>query len=128
LIAVDSSALIAILRKESRGQECLEALARDPELIISAATLAEVRIVARRWGVLAELENLLAGLPIAVIPADQDTALRVPAIHARWGKKNHAAELNIIDCFSYDVAKQFGCPLLYIGNDFSQTDIPSALA
>jgi ribonuclease VapC len=31
------------------------------------------------------------------------------------------------DCFAYDVAKQNACPLLFVGNDFSRTDIESAL-
>ena len=127
MIAVDTSALIAILIEEEAGSVCLDALARDTEPIMSAVSLVECRMVARKHGVLEDLSDLLARIPIEMIGADRDTADRVAAIQIKWGKGNHRAHLNILDCFSYDVAKQFGCPLLFIGNDFSQTDIPTAL-
>jgi ribonuclease VapC len=31
------------------------------------------------------------------------------------------------DCFVYTLAKERGCPLLYIGNDFAKTDVTSVL-
>ncbi|MEO8882509.1 MAG: type II toxin-antitoxin system VapC family toxin [Devosia sp.] len=127
MIAVDTSALIAILLKEELADACRQVLSRDTQPIISAATLAEALIVARGRGVLADLKSLLSLLPIETLPIDEATSLRVAAIQAVWGKRNHPAALNIMDCFSYDVAKENDCPLLYIGNDFSQTDIRSAL-
>lgn len=63
-----------------------------------------------------------------IVPVDEATSYRAGEIYTRWGKGLHPAALNYCDCFSYDVAKQLDCPLLYIGNDFSQTDIVSALA
>lgn len=45
----------------------------------------------------------------------------------QWGKGIHPAALNFGDCFSYEVAKEHGCPLLYVGSDFSETDIEGAL-
>jgi ribonuclease VapC len=128
VIAVDSSALMAILLEEDWADECREALVRDTEPLISAATLAEVYIVSRGRNVLTELEMLLTSIPIDVIPADGETAARVSAIHARWGRKRHPAELNIVDCFSYDVAREHDCPLLFVGNDFARTDVRRALA
>jgi ribonuclease VapC len=128
VIALDSSALLAILLNEPRAFECREALLRETEPVMSATTLAESFIVARTRGVLGDLQVLLASIPIDIISVDEDTSARVSEIYARWGKRNHPAELNIIDCFSYDVARQFDCPLLFIGNDFSQTDITSVLA
>ncbi|MGA0597168.1 PIN domain-containing protein [Enterovirga sp. CN4-39] len=47
----------------------------------------------------------------------------------RYGRgRGHPAKLNFGDCMSYAVAKVHGIPLLYKGEDFSQTDIVSALA
>lgn len=43
------------------------------------------------------------------------------------GKGRHPAALNFGDCFSYALAKTTGEPLLFKGDDFKQTDIPSAL-
>ena len=84
-------------------------------------------MVARGKEVEVELIELLGRLPIEIISIDAETPWRVSEIHRRWGKGNHPARLNFVDCFSYDVARQNDCPLLYIGNDFSQTDIRSAL-
>ena len=52
---------------------------------------------------------------------------RVAAAYARWGKGVHPAGLNSGDCFSYEVAKHHLCPLLFIGNDFSKTDLVGVL-
>ncbi len=46
--------------------------------------------------------------------------------HLRYGKGRHPARLNLSDCFAYALAKQLDAPLLYKGDDFSQTDIRSA--
>jgi ribonuclease VapC len=93
MIAVDTSALMAIALGEAEADACIGILAAEPEIVISAGTVAEALIVAAR----------------------------------RWGKGADPAGLNFGDCFSYEVAKEHSCPLLYLGNDFSQTDIESAL-
>jgi len=41
----------------------------------------------------------------------------------KFGKGHHPAKLNLGDCCSYALAKYSGEPLLFKGNDFSQTDI-----
>ncbi len=84
-------------------------------------------MVSRSRQVEAELIDLVSQLPFEIVPADIDAPWRINEIHRRWGKGRHPAHLNIVDCFSYDVARQFGCPLLYIGDDFGKTDIASAL-
>jgi ribonuclease VapC len=45
-----------------------------------------------------------------------------------YGKGNHPAGLNIGDCCAYALAKYTGEPLLFKGNDFSQTDIRPVIA
>ncbi len=38
------------------------------------------------------------------------------------------AERDILgDRFAYDVAQEYGCPLLYVGNGFSKTDVQGVL-
>ena len=39
-----------------------------------------------------------------------------------------SAALNFGDCFAYDVANEYSCPLLFVGNGFARTDLASALA
>ncbi|MGT2479980.1 type II toxin-antitoxin system VapC family toxin [Methylobacterium oryzae CBMB20] len=57
---------------------------------------------------------------------DRRAALALAA-HARYGKGRHPARLNLGDCFAYACARVHGVPLLYVGDDFPQTDIRSAL-
>lgn len=41
----------------------------------------------------------------------------------RYGKGRHPARLNLGDCMTYATAAVAGEPLLFIGNDFTRTDI-----
>ena len=41
----------------------------------------------------------------------------------RFGKGRHPAALNFGDCMTYAIAKVADQPLLFVGNDFSQTDL-----
>jgi ribonuclease VapC len=127
LIAVDTSALIAILLKEPPAQRCIDALSTESTLLMSAATMAEALIVAARRGFGAEMVALLDHLVLQVIDVDTLTAQRVAKIYVKWGKGLHPAGLNFGDCFAYDVAQNFDCPLLYVGKDFARTDVQSAL-
>ena len=47
---------------------------------------------------------------------------------ARYGKVvGHMADLNFGDCFAYAHALARGEALLFVGDDFTHTDVPSAL-
>ena len=127
MIAVDTSALMAILRKEELGEACEAALRTDQPILMSAATLAECLIVARRKQALPGMNVLLALLELQIIDVTPDVARAAADAYGRWGKGFHDADLNYGDCFSYVTAKDNDCPLLYVGNDFGQTDIRSAL-
>ena len=123
MMAVDTSALMAVILNEARAADCTALLEREAELVISAATVAEALIVSDRRGVHAEMARLLDGLGFEVVPVTTATARRIVEIYRRWGKGRHEASLNFGDCFAYDVAKTNDCPLLFVGNDFSKTDI-----
>jgi ribonuclease VapC len=127
LIAVDTSALMAILLDEPEAEACIALLSGPDDLVISAGTVAEALIVARHRGVGPEMARLLDGLGFDVVPVTAAAAGRIAAAYALWGKGIHPAGLNFGDCFAYEVAQDRACPLLYIGQDFSRTDIASAL-
>jgi ribonuclease VapC len=127
MIAIDTSAIMAILLQEPTAEACVEAIATEPNLVISSATMAETLIVAGRRNIRAEAARLIDGLGLEVVPVTSASAKRAADAYARWGKGIHPAGLNFGDCFAYEVAKERACPLLYIGNDFAQTDIDSAL-
>jgi ribonuclease VapC len=126
MIAVDTSALMAILLDEAHAERCMAALEAEPEVLISAGTVAEALIVAAMRNVGEEMARLIDGLGFDIVDLTPASARRVAAAYARWGKGNHRAALNFGDCFAYEVAKQHDCPLLYVGNDFARTDIRSA--
>lgn len=127
MIAVDTSALMAILRKEELGEACEAALRTDQPILMSAATLAECLIVARRKRTLPGMNILLDLLELQIIDVTSDVAQAAAEAYGRWGKGFHDADLNYGDCFSYVTAKANDCPLLYVGDDFAQTDIRNAL-
>ncbi|MFD2265369.1 type II toxin-antitoxin system VapC family toxin [Lacibacterium aquatile] len=89
--------------------------------------MAEAMIVAGQRNLGAPLLALIEETGVEVVPVTGGSAARIAEIYARWGKGNHPARLNLGDCFAYDVAKQHNCPLLYVGEDFAQTDIVGAL-
>lgn len=127
MIALDTSALMAIVLHEEAGPACMTALKTDDRLLISAGTLTESLIVARGRNCGTDMQTLLEGLGLEVVPVDAAGARRAASAHARWGRGARSAGLNFGDCFAYDVAKENDCSLLYVGRDFAKTDIKSAL-
>jgi ribonuclease VapC len=127
MIAVDSSALMAILLSEPEADACATALEADPHVLISAGTMAEALIVAARRNLRDEMETLIQDLAIEVISVTPAAARRIAAAYEQWGKGVHPAGLNFGDCFAYEAAKEHACPLLFVGDDFTKTDIASAL-
>ncbi|QYF85983.1 type II toxin-antitoxin system VapC family toxin [Brevundimonas sp. PAMC22021] len=128
MIAVDTSALMAILLEEPQADACASALETDDALVISTATMAEALIVAERRGLGAEMERLIDGLGFEQAAVTADVARRIAGIYGRWGKGVHAAALNFGDCFAYEVADRRSVPLLFVGEDFARTPLTSALA
>ncbi|TWS96612.1 type II toxin-antitoxin system VapC family toxin [Reyranella sp. CPCC 100927] len=128
MIAVDTSALMAIVLDEPQAEACIAALVTQDEIMVSAATVAEALIVAARRNVGAEMATLIDGLGVTVVDVTPAVARRVAEAYGRWGKGLHPAGLNVGDCFAYDVATACGCALLYVGEDFAGTDLRSALA
>jgi ribonuclease VapC len=129
VIVVDTSALMAILKTETAAAEC-EAILSDESrrLLMSAAILTEANIVAARNQRLAELKMLITASTIEIIPLTLARAELAAAAYQRFGKGFHPAALNFGDCFSYATAKEFDCPLLYVGDDFARTDVRAALS
>ncbi|MBL8296298.1 MAG: type II toxin-antitoxin system VapC family toxin [Bryobacterales bacterium] len=127
MIAVDTSALMAIVLDEPEADACIAALEAEESVLISAGTLAEVLIVAARRNIGEEIASLIDGLGFEIVSVTPASARRVSQVYRQWGKGLHPAGLNFGDCFAYDVAKTHGCRLLYVGDDFAKTDIPSVL-
>ncbi len=127
MIVLDTSALMAIALREPEAKACIGAVESEDDIRISAVTLAEALIVAERRGVADEVHAILETLGVEIVDVTGMAARRVSEAYRKWGKGFHAASLNFGDCFAYDLARQSNCALLYIGNDFSRTDIKGAL-
>jgi ribonuclease VapC len=127
MIAVDTSALMAILLDEAEANACIAVLEAEDDIMISAGTIAEALIVAARRNVREEMASLIDGLGFNAVAVTPAAARRIALAYAQWGKGVHAEGLNFGDCFAYEVAKEHDCPLLYVGDDFAKTDIRGLL-
>jgi ribonuclease VapC len=127
MIAVDTSALMAIVLDEPEAAACCAVLEAEDNLVISAGTVAEALAVAGRRNVREEMERLIEGLGFEIAAVTRASARRVAQAYESWGKGWHPAALNFGDCFAYEVAKEQGCRLLFVANNFRQTDIASVL-
>ncbi len=127
MIAVDTSALMAILLDEPEADACIAVLEAETHVLLSAGTAAEALIVAGRRGLAQDMVRLIEGLGLELVTVTAAAARRIAAAHQLWGKGNHRAGLNFGDCFAYEVAQEHSCRLLYIGDDFRKTDIEGVL-
>ena len=128
-MAIDSSALLAVLLGAPEAERLAAAIAADPTRLASAFSALEAGIVveARKGDAGGrELDLLLhrAGIELVPLTASQHEIAR----HAwrRFGKGRDPAGLNIGDCCSYALAKSSAEPLLFTGSDFARTDLPAA--
>jgi ribonuclease VapC len=125
VIVVDASAAMAILFQEHGYQELAAKLERADSCSMSPVSYAEVTMA---------LSRTLRDPKFAAdqyIRQTRITICEIDAVQAEWcvlafmayGKGRHPARLNLGDCFSYAAAKALNSPLLFVGNDFAQTDI-----
>ena len=125
MIAVDTSALMAIVLGEAEADTCIKVLEAETEVLVSAGTVAEALIVAARQNIGEEMARLIDGLGFEIVTVTPASARRIAQAYERWGKGVHPASLNFGDCFAYEVAKEHSCRLLFVGDDFSKTDVES---
>ena len=127
MIVIDTSALMAILLGEPGAEACRGAIDVQSEILIAAPTLTETLIVAAGRKLHGEMARLIDDLVLTVIPLSEDLAYAAIRGYLRWGKGFHPAGLNLGDSFAYALAKDRDCPLLYVGDDFTQADIRPAI-
>jgi ribonuclease VapC len=128
-VIVDSSAVVAVLRGEPGYEEIEQAMCEADVLAIGAPTLVESAVVMGRSdgeGGIAALSRFVRDLEIVVVPFDETHAEVATEAFVGFGKGRHPAGLNYGDCMTYATARRAGRPLLFIGDDFAQTDIEAA--
>jgi ribonuclease VapC len=131
MIAVDTSALIAIILNEPEREQFLALLDAAPAILMSSSSLVETRLVAWSRGqqlLVDEINALIVAYGIEIVPTGRPDADAAHVANISYGKgSGHPAQLNFGDLFSYALAKVRDVPLLFKGDDFGKTDIASAL-
>lgn len=131
MIVIDTSALFAILNAENEASIYADCIFRANQCAISSATRVELGTIClnRLTSGLVRMEQLLEAFSITTKDLDVEQADLAIRAYGRFGKgRGNKAGLNLGDCFSYALAKSLDVPLLFKGDDFTHTDIRSALA
>lgn len=132
MIAVDTSALVAIMFGEVERDGYLAILDSADGISISAGTVIEARMVVHGRGgpsLREKLDRLCQDYRMNIIPTGEDEIELAQHGFATYGKgSGHPAQLNFGDLFAYALAKSRDIPLLFKGNDFARTDVKSASA
>jgi ribonuclease VapC len=129
-VFVETSAIVSMVAREP-GYKALATQIETATLALTSPVviLEASMVLASRLGVEPDqaesrVRTVLEQGGVAIAAIDDATAKLAIEAFARFGKgRGHPARLNMADCLSYACAKQHRVPLLYIGNDFAQTDL-----
>ncbi|MGC5167948.1 type II toxin-antitoxin system VapC family toxin [Luteimicrobium sp. DT211] len=128
---VETSALIALALDEPEAAAFEHAMTEAEHLAMSAANYVEAFVVAENIGdpVLArQLEQLIRAYGIEIVPVSALQAATAAAAYRDYGRRSgHRAKLNFGDTFGYALAVTTDQPLLFKGDDFSETDVRRTL-
>jgi ribonuclease VapC len=142
-VVVDASAIIAVLAEEPKGPEVVRAVKDHggpfavPPMTVFEATLGLARArIGRARAItsediataLAAVEKFCEALQAEEPSVTPDLVRKAVEAAARFGKiVGHKADLNFGDCFAYAHAQARGDALLFLGDDFTHTDVQSVL-
>jgi ribonuclease VapC len=146
MIFLDASAVVAIITREKDSAVLLsKIMASRGSISYSSLTMFEAVIaIARKDAIsihgdqrptpphmieqarkdVGDLMKSIGAVEVDMSAGLHDTALDAAKKYGRF--VGHPAKLNFGDCFSYATAKSLKAPLLFVGNDFAQTDIEVA--
>ncbi len=127
---VDTSALVAIIKREPEQAAFSAVLEAEKDLKISAATYLEASIVLdgmKKPEISRTLDDLIERAQIEIEPVTAEQARIARQAYRDYGRgSGHPANLNFGDCFSYALARAKREPILYKGDDFGHTDLRPA--
>ena len=125
-MVIDTSALVAMLFDEPDAEQFELAIELASRRLMSAASILETSIVVEsRFGESGgrEFDLLLYKAQIEIVAVTPEQIDIARHAYRTYGKGRHSAGLNFGDCFVYALSIVSGEPLLFKGNDFSQTDV-----
>lgn len=123
---IDTSALLAILYQEEDAEWFAAAIALAAVRRMSAANFLEAAINIDTHGdpeASRQLDTFIRHAEIEIAAVTLEQAQIARQAYQDFGKGRHKAALNFGDCFAYALVRATGEPLLFKGNDFSNTDI-----
>lgn len=127
---VDTSVLIAILKREPEAPAFSAILETEQDVKMSAAAYLESSIVIdglRNPTMSHSLDEVIEKSRIFIEPVTAEQAKIARQAYHDYGKgSGHPANLNFGDCFSYALARVKREPMLFKGDDFIHTDIRPA--
>jgi ribonuclease VapC len=130
-VIVDTSAIVAIARGEAGAEALKDALVHSANSRMSAASYVELCAVMQRPGrpeINRTVDRLLEDYEIRIAAFDADQARAAAQAYRDYGRgSGHPARLNLGDSYSYALAHVTGEPLLFLGDDFTYTDVRPAL-
>jgi ribonuclease VapC len=129
VIVVDTSAVIAIMRGEPEASTFEEILDGADAAIMSVVSHVEAHMVIagrRPDADFDRVEEWFLALGIEIVSVTPEQGILAVKAFLEYGKGRHPARLNLSDCFAYALAKHRDLPLLFKGEDFTQTDLAPA--
>lgn len=129
---VDASAIVAILAGEVDAPALSARFSRAETVRTSAIAIYEAVLgLARAQNLsiadaVTAVSDLLSDAQAEIIPITAEIGREAIRAFTRYGSGQHPARLNMGDCFAYACARALDVPLLFKGDDFPQTDIPTA--
>jgi ribonuclease VapC len=130
-VIVDTSALLAILNSEEESVLFTEKILNASKARLSVASYIEASLRVDRFKDPKRsrmLTDEIRKLRLVLEPVTLEQAeIARAALHDYGRGSGHPARLNYGDAFAYALAKVYDEPLLYKGDDFSHTDVVSAL-
>ena len=131
---IDASALVAMITNEPERDLFRDRVLTEGDPLWSAMACWEAVSAVRRRGELtvdAARELVMQSADFfslrLVSVGQRELSAALDAYQTYGRNSGHPAKLNMGDCFGYAVAAEAALPILFKGDDFSRTDLPTAL-
>ena len=120
---IDTSVVVAIHNKEEGFESLLRTITGAKRRWLSVISYLEFVMVTKNLG---WIDGLIKAANLELVPVSKRDIEEAVNGFFRYGKGVNPAGLNFGDCIVYGTAKAAGASVLFKGDDFSHTDIPSA--
>lgn len=123
-MVIETSAFIAVALTEPGWKELVEKASRTKNVMAAPSWLEASMVLSGRLGDAGRaMENTRTTMRLQIVSFTPEDANLAREAFDRYGKGRHPARLNFGDCMAYALAKRIGEPLLYVGEDFTLTDL-----